>query len=257
MRTIIGQLPSGRTHPAPQIECWIPEGARQAIGLIIFPGGGYGMLADHEGRGYAEYFVRQGVACFVVRYRLGSEGFRHPAMLEDALSAIHAVRSSAAELGVDPHKIGVMGSSAGGHLTAHTVTAWNQYVETVSLRPDFGVLCYPVITAQGEFCHTGSYWNLLGPEPTADRLAAVSPELLVKADTPPCFLWHTMEDDGVLLENSLIFAAALRRVRVPFELHIYTRGCHGLGLNTPFQWAVDCRRWMEEITSPAPAPKDV
>lgn len=256
MRIMTGQLPSGRTNPAPQIECWLPEGGRPSIGLIIFPGGGYGMLAEHEGRGYAEHFVQQGVACFVVTYRLGSQGFRHPAMLEDALAAVHTVRSSAAELGVDPHKIGVMGSSAGGHLTAHTVTAWNQYKGAVNLRPDFGILCYPVITAQGEFSHRGSYLNLLGEDLTPERLAAVSPELLVQADTSPCFIWHTMEDDGVPVENSLMFASALRKAKVPFELHVYTRGRHGLGLNTPFQWATDCRRWMDEITAPEDVQKE-
>ncbi len=248
MRTITGHLPSGQTNPAPQIECWLPQGGAPAIGLIIFPGGGDGMLAEHEGRGYAEHFVQQGVACFVVKYRLGTQGFRHPAMLEDALAAVHTVRSAAAELGVDPHKIGVMGSSAGGHLTAHTVTAWDQYAGSVGLRPDFGILCYPVITAQGEFSHQGSFQNLLGADLTPARLAAVSPELLVKADTSPCFIWHTMEDDGVLVENSLMFASALRRAKVPFELHVYTRGRHGLGLNTPFSWATDSLRWMGEIT---------
>lgn len=251
MRLLTGHLPSGQTQPAPAITCWLPESRTPAIGLIIFPGGGYGMLADHEGRGYAEHFVRQGVACFVVQYRLGTHGFRHPAMLEDALAAVHAVRSSAAELGVDPHKIGVMGSSAGGHLTAHAVTAWDQYAAPVSLRPDFGVLCYPAITAQGEFSHRGCFLNLLGAEQTPAQLAAVSPELLVKADTSPCFVWHTQADPNVKVENSLLFTAALQRAGVPFELHVYTQGRHGLGLNTPFAWAADCRRWMDEITAPA------
>jgi len=211
------------------------------------------MLADHEGRGYAEYLAQHGVASFVVTYRLGSQGFRHPAMLEDALAALHAVRQSAAELGVDPHKIGVMGSSAGGHLAAHAMTAWHQYSGAVSLRPDFGVLCYPVILGRGEFSHQGSYRNLLGPDATPAQCEAVAPDLLVRSDTPPGFLWHTMEDTSVPPENSLAFAAALRRNQVPFELHVYTRGRHGLGLNTPFRWAEEALRWMNEITAPPPA----
>lgn len=250
MKTITGHLKSGLTAPQPAIECWIPDrGAGRGIGLIIFPGGGYGGLAEHEGKGYAEYFVRAGIACFVVRYRLGPEGFHHPAMLEDALSAVNAVRSSAAEFGIDPGKIGVMGSSAGGHLTAHSLIAWHKYTAGVSLRPDFGVLCYPVIMSSGRFAHEGSMINLLGENPSQAGREEVACDKHVTGDTPPCFLWHTAEDGGVPVENSMAFASALRRNGVPFELHVYTKGCHGLGLNTPFTWGVDCVRWIGEITA--------
>lgn len=251
-KTIItGTLDCGETSPAPSIECWIPEENHTGIGLIILPGGGYGGLAAHEGAGYAEHFSKAGIACFVVSYRLGSAGFRHPAMLEDALAAIYTIRSNASEYGVDPDRLGIMGSSAGGHLTAHTLTAWHQYESKISLRPDFGILCYPVITSTGIHVNKGSIRNLLGEDPSASLLDEVSCEKRVSANTPPCFLWHTGEDAGVPMENSMLFASALRRHGVAFELHVYVKGRHGLGLATTFPWEADCLRWMKETTQPA------
>ena len=244
---LTGSLPGASTRPAPRIECWLPlEGQRSGIGLIIFPGGGYGGLAEHEGKGYAEFFVQHGVSCFVVTYRLGSQGFRHPAMIEDALAAVCTVRQRAAEFGVSPNRIGVMGSSAGGHLTAHTLVDYGRLKGPVSLRPDFGVLCYPVVTMLDPFTHAGSRANLLGAEAKEEAWRAVSPELLVTRETPPAFLWHTWDDGAVPVENSLLFAAALRRNGVPFELHIYPAGRHGLGLNTDYPWGRDCARWMQQ-----------
>jgi acetyl esterase/lipase len=248
MSVIIGQLKSGTTGPAPEIECWIPSNASNAIGLIIFPGGGYGHLAEHEGKGYAEYLSNAGVACFVVKYRLGNQGFRHPAMLEDALAAIQTVRGNASEFGIDPNRIGVMGSSAGGHLAAHAMVAYGNYDSDVSLRPDFGVLCYPVISAMGDCAHKGSMKNLLGPDADPALLKSVSCDAMVSAETPPCFLWHTVEDAGVPMENSLLYAAELRKHDIPFELHFYQNGRHGLGLETEFDWGKDCVRWMQGIT---------
>jgi acetyl esterase/lipase len=247
MKIMIGRLAQGSTGPAPEIECWLPQQNQNGVGLLIFPGGGYGGHAEHEGPGYAEYFSQFGVACFVVRYRLSSQGFRYPAMLEDALAAVCAVRGAARELGVDPRKIGVMGSSAGGHLAAHTLVAWDRYEDPISLRPDFGVLCYPVITSTGEFCHKGSIENLLGPNPSPTLLEEVSCEKHVTRNTPPCFMWHTTEDRGVPVENSMMFASALRKHGIPFELHVYAKGDHGLGLRAPFAWAQDCLRWMKDI----------
>src|SRR5579864_9062869 len=142
MTTLVGRLESGATRPAPQIECYPaarPLSTRPAV--LIFPGGGYGGLADYEGAGYAWYLAGHGISSFVVSYRLGTQGFHHPAMLEDALSAIAVVRERAAELGVAADRIGVMGSSAGGHLAAHAMVAHGDYRAPVSLRPDFGVLC--------------------------------------------------------------------------------------------------------------------
>jgi len=248
VKTITGRLKNARTNPSPKIECWIPEKNPSNTGLVILPGGGYGGLAEHEGKGYAEYFCRAGIACFVVSYRLGTQGFRHPAMLEDALSAICAVRSAAHDFSVNPGRVGIMGSSAGGHLAAHTLVAWGQYESDVPLRPDFGILCYPVIVSQGPHAHRGSIINLAGNDASPELLEDLSHEKHVTSRTPPCFIWHTWEDSGVPVENSLIFASALKKHGIPFELHIYQKGGHGMGLNAPFNWGAECLRWMSGIT---------
>ncbi len=247
MKRTRGALKSGTTNPSPGIELWLPEKDHKGIGLVILPGGGYGGLAEHEGRGYAKFFAGAGIACFVVSYRLGTEGFRHPAMLEDALSAINTVRSASREYGIDRDRVGIMGSSAGGHLAAHALVAWNSRESDVSLRPDFGILCYPVITSRGPYAHTGSMRNLAGDNPSPEILNELSCEQHVSPDTPPCFIWHTGEDSGVPLENSILFASALRRHGVPFELHLYQKGGHGLGLATTFDWGSECLRWIDEI----------
>jgi len=246
---IQGQLASGTTAPSPEIECWLPEGKPSGVGVVIFPGGGYGMLAAHEGEGYARFLRDAGVAAFVVKYRLGPAGHRHPAMLEDALSAVAAVRSRAVEFGIDPGKIGVMGSSAGGHLAAHALCGWSGYASEVLLRPDFGILCYPVILSDGPYAHKGSMQNLVGEQASAELLEGLSCERLVTAQTPPCFLWHTCQDAAVPLENSLAFAAALRQHRIPFQLHVYSKGRHGLGLGAPFDWGTECLRWIGETVN--------
>ena len=241
---ITGKLETSKTSPAPKIECCLPENSNGKA-IIILPGGGYGMLAEHEGAGYAEYFVKEGYACFVVEYRLGSANFRHPAMLEDALAAIYEVRSRGKEFNIRPDSIGIMGSSAGGHLAAHTSNAYNQYKSSISLRPDFTILCYPVINLPDDSGHGGSYNNLLGENATIEQQKAVAPALLVDENTPECFLWHTVEDGAVPVKNSLDYATALNKYNILFELHIYETGNHGLGLNTEHPWGVNCIKWLE------------
>ena len=251
MDEIIGSLENSTTGAAPHIQPYLPDPARRnGIGVIIFPGGGYEGLADYEGKDYAEFLCDQGIAGFVVTYRL-APGFKHPAMLEDALAAIATVRSRAAEFGLNPSMIGVMGSSAGGHLAAHSMVGYGDYKSSVSLRPDFGILCYPVISMQGDFCHGGSRWNLIGKEAPESLMRKVSCEEQVGPDTPPCFLWHTWEDPAVPVENSLMFASSLRRYGVPFEMHIYPKGVHGLALRTELPWARDCVRWLKELAGEA------
>ncbi len=247
MKIIYGELPSGQTNPNPEITYYEPSSPVTDIAVIIFPGGGYGGLARHEGQGYAEFLSKAGMHAFVVQYRLGSAGHRHPAMLEDALSAIAAVRTQASDLGIHPAKIGIMGSSAGGHLAAHTLIAWHQYASNISLRPDFGILCYPVITSNPSHTHKGSMQNLLGKTPTQEQIEEVSCEKRVSEETSPCFLWHTYEDQAVPMENSLLFAQALREQGVPFELHIYPHGKHGLGLDTDFDWGSRCIQWIKGL----------
>jgi len=212
-----------------------PETATGAA-VVICPGGGYEGLADHEGRDYALWLNLHGIAAFVLKYRLGAHGYRHPAMLHDVRRAIRVVRSRATEWGLDASRIGVMGSSAGGHLASTALTHFESGrpddadpIERVGSRPDLGVLCYPVIS-MGDLTHEGSKRNLLGEEPPDELSALLSSEWQVTPETPPCFIWHTWEDDGVKVENSLEFAAALRRNGVPFDLHIFERGAHGIGL---------------------------
>ncbi len=240
-------LPGAATSPAPELEVFAPRKG-QGIGVIIFPGGGYGHLAEHEGRGYAEYLSARGICAFVARYRLGgSSGHRHPEMLEDGLASVATVRTRAAEFGVRQDCIGVMGSSAGGHLAAHVMTAGAR--RAAELRPDFGVLCYPVISMQPPYGHAGSRNNLLGPDAPPGDWASVSCETLVTDRTPPCFLWHAGDDKGVLPENSLMFAAELRRHGVPYELHVFPDGGHGAGLLIVHPWGDLCVRWLMRVCS--------
>jgi acetyl esterase/lipase len=191
------------------------------------------------------------VAAFVLKYRLGSNGYRHPRMLEDVSRAIRYVRAKAAGWHIDSKRVGVMGSSAGGHLASTVVTHFDtgkpdatDPIERQSSRPDIGILCYPVIT-MGEFTHQGSKNNLLGKEPAADLVKSLSNELQVTRETPPCFVWHTFEDSAVPVENALMFAAALRKNRVPFDLHVYQLGRHGLGLANGHPWTIELANWLK------------
>lgn len=226
--------------------------------MVVCPGGGYGGLADHEGKGYALWLNDQGIAAFVLKYRLGSAGYRHPIMLQDAARAVRQVRARAGDWGVDTHRVGIMGSSAGGHLASTLVTHFDagdanaaDAVDRQSSRPDLGILCYPVIS-MGPNTHQGSKNNLLGQNPSAELVKLLSNELQVTKDTPPCFVWHTWEDSAVKVENSLDFAVALRRAGVPFELHVYEKGPHGLGLGSRdynpakwLDWTRDCASWLK------------
>jgi len=226
--------------------------------MVVCPGGGYGGLASHEGPDYALFLNQQGIAAFVLKYRLGSHGYRHPRMLEDAQRALRLVRARAAEWKIDPKRVGIIGSSAGGHLASTAVTHFDQGkpgasdpIDRESCRPDLGILCYPVIS-MGPNTHQGSKNNLLGKDPSPELVELLSNEKQVTPETPPCFLWHTVEDSAVKVENSLEFAAALQRNHVPFDLHIYQKGRHGLGLDDkpPFShvhpWAHDLVFWLKE-----------
>ncbi len=247
------------TNDIPTLTPFLPAPDKASgAAIVVCPGGGYGGLAAHEGKDYALYLNEHGVTAFVLKYRLGSHGYRHPRMLEDAQRAIRLVRARAAEWKLDPKRVGIIGSSAGGHLASTAVTHFDagkpdaaDPVEHQSSRPDLGILCYAVIS-MGPNTHQGSKINLLGKEPSAELVELLSNEKQVTRDTPPCFLWHTAEDKAVKVENSLDFAAALQKNGVPFDLHIYQKGRHGLGLNDkpPFSnvhpWAKDLVFWLKE-----------
>ncbi|WCJ61245.1 alpha/beta hydrolase [Fontisphaera persica] len=235
-----------------------PADKATGAAVVVCPGGGYGGLAPHEGHDYALFLNQQGVHAFVLKYRLGTAGYRHPAMLQDVQRALRLVRARASEWGVDKQRVGVMGSSAGGHLASTALTHFDRGnpnatdpVERESCRPDLGILCYPVIS-MGPLTHAGSKLNLLGPNPDPELVKLLSSELQVTADTPPCFIWHTADDAVVKVENALEFASALSRHKVPFALHIYPKGRHGLGLADkppfaqPHPWALELVRWLKE-----------
>jgi acetyl esterase/lipase len=244
----------------PTLTPFLPEpGQATGAAMVVCPGGGYGGLASYEGDDYARWLNDQGITAFVLKYRLGSAGYRHPRMLEDAARALRLLRFRAAEWKFDPKQIGIIGSSAGGHLASTLLTHFDagdanapDPIDRLSSRPDLGVLCYPVIT-MGEMTHHGSRDNLLGPNPSPQLIDELSNERHVTKDTPPCFIFATDEDAAVPVENSLEFAAALRRAGVHFELHIYQHGEHGLALGShtydPSQWhpwTKECRRWLKE-----------
>lgn len=237
----------------PTLTVFLPEPeAATGAAMVIFPGGGYGALAPHEGKGYADWLVTNGISCFVVKYRLGSDGYRHPAMLQDAARAVRLVRAKAAEWKLDPKRIGIIGSSAGGHLSSTLITHFDagksgasDPIERESSRPDLAILCYPV-TTMGANAHAGSKKNLLGDKPDPELVKNLSNETQVTKETPPCFVWHTQEDKGVKVENSLAFASALQQAGVPFDLHVYQKGPHGIGLgkDQPHPWANACIYWL-------------
>jgi acetyl esterase/lipase len=221
----------------PSLSPYLSPAARgTGTAVIVCPGGGYGGLSmDKEGDQIAKWLNSLGVTAFVLKYRLGPK-YHHPVELGDAQRAIRTVRSKAPEYRLSPDRIGIMGFSAGGHLASTAGTHFDagdasaaDPIDRLSSRPDFLVLCYPVISF-GPFAHQGSKRNLLGENPDPKLVESLSNETQVTAQTPPTFLFHTTTDAAVPVENSVMFYAALRKAGVPAELHIYERGPHGVGL---------------------------
>ncbi len=216
---------------------WVyPAEKPNGTAVIICPGGGYVIHAtDHEGVQPARYFNRIGVTAFVLRYRLSP--YRHPVPLQDAQRAIRWVRAHAEQFHLDPNRVGIMGFSAGGHLTSTALTHFDvdppktdNLIDKQSNRPDFGILGYPVISFVAEYSHKGSANNLIGPNGSREQLENLSNDTQVSDKTPPVFLFHTSEDTGVPPQNSVAFYLACRKHNVPAELHIYNQGPHGVGL---------------------------
>ncbi|MGD1105118.1 MAG: alpha/beta hydrolase [Terriglobia bacterium] len=212
------------------------RGAPTAV--IVAPGGGYRNLAmNHEGWQVAYWLNAAGVSAFVLKYRLGPR-YHHPIELGDAQRAIRLVRTRVAEYGVKPDRIGMMGFSAGGHLTSTAETHFDSGnpdaldpIDRASSRPDFAILGYPVISFTEPYMHRGSAQALLGDSPDPRLLEDLSNDLRVTAQTPPTFLFSTSEDTGVPAENSVAFYLALHKAHVPAELHIFQHGPHGVGLD--------------------------
>ncbi len=232
---------------------WRNQGNGTAV--IVAPGGGYGALAtNHEGRQVASWLNALGITAFVLKYRLGPR-YHHPVELGDAQRAIRLVRARAQEFGIAPDRIGMMGFSAGGHLTATAGTHFDNGnaqaidpLDRASSRPDFLILGYPVISFTAPLAHQGSVKNLLGENPDPVLIKELSNELQVTPQTPPSFLFHTSDDGSVPVENSVAFYLALRKAGVAAEMHIFESGPHGVGLDlgnpTLGEWPKLLANWL-------------
>jgi acetyl esterase/lipase len=238
----------------PQLIAYYPA-KPNGTSVIICPGGGYSILSiSHEGYLIAQKFNEIGITAFVLKYRLPSELVMEDKSigpLQDAQQAVKIVREKAVDFNINPAKIGIMGFSAGGHLASTLGTHFSKSVlenqNNTSLRPDFMILIYPVISF-GEIAHNGSKNNLIGLNPSEEQVKLYSNELQVSAETPPTFLIHANDDKSVPSENSLNFAIKLKQAGVNCELHLYSAGGHGFGLDnktTKDQWIDRLKNWME------------
>lgn len=240
----------------PTLTPYLPaKGTANGTAIVVCPGGGYsGLASAHEGVAVAQEFNKIGVTAFLLKYRLPSDDImkdKSIGPLQDAQSAILIVREHAAEWGIDPNKIGIIGFSAGGHLVSTAGTHFDKPVienKGVSVRPDFMMLIYPVITF-GEQAHVGSRENLIGKTPSAAQIDLYSNEKQITANTPPTFLIHAQDDKTVPVQNSLLFYDALLKNNVKAEMHLFQEGGHGFGLNNSknkgkwFDWATT---WLDE-----------
>ena len=226
-----------------------------ATAVIIFPGGGYWIeAAVHEGSDVAKQFTEMGVTAFVVKYRIPNTAWMintEIGPLQDGQQAIKTVRENAAKWNINPGRIGVLGFSAGGHLASTTGTHFKKVLipnaENTSLRPDFMILIYPVISFMQGIGHQGSAAQLIGNNATMEKKREYSNELQITAETPPAFLVHSSNDDGVSPMNSVEFYNALIKNKVPAELHLYQSGGHGFGLymkNSNELWMDRCKNWL-------------
>jgi acetyl esterase/lipase len=244
----------------PQYEVHLPDaGRRTGAAVVILPGGGYSILAmGHEGRDYARWLNERGIVAVIAKYRVSREdaaGFQFPVPLLDARRAIRVVRAHAADWGVDPARVGVMGSSAGGHLASMCATLWDEKfpeetadeIDQLPCRPDFAVLVYPVISMSQPWGHGGSKRRLLGENPAPDLVKRVSTELRITPKTPPVFLVHAADDGGVPVRNSLEFAARCAENKVPVVCHVFSQGGHGFGLQPKgdaANWSALLETWL-------------
>ncbi len=240
-------IPASDGAHIPTIEYYKAENKKGDGAIVIFPGGAYFMRAEHEGKGYAEYLTDHGIDCFVVQYRILPDRF--PAPLLDARRAVRFVRANAERFGIDPDKIAVMGSSAGGHL-ASLVSTYDKplagegadELDKVDYRPNAQILCYPVLDYKG---HAGSFINLLG-DGAKDIADDYTPALLCNESTPKVFLWHSATDNAVNVANSYRYAIRLRELNIPTEMHVYPVGEHGHGLANHIPYI---KNWSEHLVA--------
>ena len=242
----------------PSITMYKPA-QQNGISVIICPGGGYSILAwNKEGTKIAEEFNKWGITAFILRYRLPDDTTmidKSIAPLQDAQQAVRLVRSNAVDWGIDKNKIGIMGFSAGGHLASTAATHFTfkadpKNTDTTSVRPDFAILIYPVISFDTSFGHMGSRNKLIGANAPVDKIEFFSNELRVTPDTPPIFLIHTADDKTVPVENSIRFYQACIKNKVPVEMHLYPKGGHGFGSNnttTTDNWLERLKNWLSNL----------
>jgi acetyl esterase/lipase len=225
--------------------------------VLICPGGGYGALAfGHEGNAIASWLNDNGIAGIILKYRLPSDLImkdKSVGPLQDAQEAMRIIRRNAAIWNIDPKKVGVIGFSAGGHLASTLSTHYSEKVydvtDTISARPDFSLLIYPVITMDASFTHAGSRKNLIGDNPSDDAIKRFSNELQVNEQTPPAFLVHSADDQTVPVKNSIVYYEQLVKYKIPSELHVFQKGGHGYGLggsrDTQSAWPGLCINWLK------------
>lgn len=241
----------------PTLKVYLPAKEKaNGAAVVICPGGGYSIVAiDHEGYKVAEKFNEMGVAAFVLKYRIPNiKNQKDPSIapLQDAQQAILTVRANAQKWNINPARVGIMGFSAGGHLASTAATHFDHALisnpEKISLRPDFAMLIYPVISADLSITHSGSFKNLLGENPSQEQLNLYSNEKQVTDQTPPAFLVHASDDKGVNPNNSIVFYQALLKHHIAAEIHIYENGGHGFGMHNPTtkeEWMDRCQNWMD------------
>jgi acetyl esterase/lipase len=233
----------------PMLTPYVPQKASGAAMLLI-PGGSYSGIYEGQAEPFARWLNEQGITAFVLRYRLGSAGYRYPAQLQDAVESMRQIRGNADKWKIDAKRIGVMGFSAGGHLVSTLINRPEDgeidgREPSVSPRPDLAILCYPVISMTTK-PHGTSRKMLIGDKPSDELVRQTSSELQVRPGLPPCFLWHTAEDKLVPVEHAQLYAAALHQNGVPHELHLYQHGDHGTGLiGTQHPWFADLVFWLK------------
>ncbi|MCX6333006.1 MAG: alpha/beta hydrolase [Bacteroidia bacterium] len=234
-----------------------PKDSATGTAVLICPGGGYSALAfNHEGNAIAKWLNDNGIAGIILKYRLPSDQImkdKSIGPLQDAQEAIRTIRRNAEKWNINPNKIGVIGFSAGGHLASTLSTHYADKVyeqkDTVSARPDFSLLIYPVITMDSSFTHAGSRRNLIGDNPSKENVRRFSNELQVNEKTPPAFMVHSADDKVVPVKNSMVYYEALVKNGIPSELHVFQKGGHGYGLagdrETQSAWPELCIRWLK------------